>query len=134
VNDLQRFRECMEYGAVDHVPFWDWGAWPETIERWKSDGFDPNRNPAAICDQRQWVGHWFFPNPPFTREVVSEDAETITYVNHEGIVIRERKDNRYSSMPLAATRCALRPLPLLHGAVVGPGERPAVIPRGGGPI
>ncbi len=89
----------MEYEAVDHVPFWDWGAWPETIERWKAEGFDPARNPAAICDQRQWVGHWFFPNPPFERKVISEDARHVVYVNHEGILMMERRDQPYSSMP-----------------------------------
>ena len=32
-------------------------------------------------------------------EVVSEDAETVTYVNHEGIVMREFKQHHDASMP-----------------------------------
>ncbi|HUT37189.1 MAG TPA: uroporphyrinogen decarboxylase family protein [Planctomycetota bacterium] len=99
MTELERFRACMEYQPVDRAPFWDWGAWPETIERWKAEGLDPNRHPAAVCDQRQWVGHWFFPNPPFERKVVSEDARHVVYVNHEGILMMERRDQPHSSMP-----------------------------------
>ncbi|MBM4039496.1 MAG: hypothetical protein FJ290_13370 [Planctomycetes bacterium] len=99
MNDVGRFRACMEYGEVDRAPFWDWGAWPETVERWKAEGFDPNRHPAAICDQRHWVGHWFFPNPPFERKIISEDASHVVYVNHEGILMMERRDQPQSSMP-----------------------------------
>ncbi|MDP7131479.1 MAG: uroporphyrinogen decarboxylase family protein, partial [Planctomycetota bacterium] len=44
-------------------------------------------------------GGWFFPNPPFEREVVEEDAETILYINKEGILMRELKNHPHSSMP-----------------------------------
>jgi hypothetical protein len=62
MTELERFRACMEYQPVDHVPFWDWGAWPETIERWRTEGFHPqDNNPAHLADQRNVIGHWFFP-------------------------------------------------------------------------
>ena len=32
---------------VDHVPFWSWGGWPETIERWKKEGYDPDKGDPA---------------------------------------------------------------------------------------
>jgi hypothetical protein len=50
-------------------------------------------------DPYDWQGGWFFPNPPFARDVVAEDSDTVTYVNHEGILLRERRDNPHSSMP-----------------------------------
>ena len=100
MNDLERFRACMAYEPVDHTPFWDWWAWPETVDRWRSEGFDPDRpSPASICDQRQAFSGWFFPNPPFEREVVEEDDRHVVYVNHEGILMKERKDQPFSSMP-----------------------------------
>jgi hypothetical protein len=100
MNDLERFRACLEYASVDRHPFWDWGAWPETLERWKGEGFDPKRqNPAALADCRNWIGHWWFPNPPFEREVVEESDAHVVYVNHEGILMKELKNNPYSSMP-----------------------------------
>lgn len=100
MTDLQRFRACMEYEQVDRAPFWSWGAWPETIERWKREGYDPQQfDPEASTDKCNVFGHWFFPNPPFERTVVEQDAQTITYINHEGILMRERKDQPWSSMP-----------------------------------
>jgi hypothetical protein len=100
MTDLQRFHACMAYQPVDHAPFWDWGAWPETIERWKQEGYQPGiNNPAWLADRRIFFGHWFFPHPPFEHRVVSEDERTIVYINHEGILMKERKDNPMSSMP-----------------------------------
>ena len=100
MTDRDRFHACMTYQPVDHVPFWDWGAWPETIERWKGEGYDPDKNePADVTDQRLTPGHWFFPNPPFEHTVVEETDTEITYINHEGILMKERRDNRLSSMP-----------------------------------
>ncbi|MFC1672487.1 uroporphyrinogen decarboxylase family protein, partial [Planctomycetota bacterium] len=100
MNDLERFQACMAYEPVDRHLFWDWGGWPETVERWKSEGFDPNRNnPTALADPRHWIGHWWFPDPPFEREVVEESDEYIVYVNREGILMKELRDNPQSSMP-----------------------------------
>jgi len=57
------------------------------------------KNLSSDRDHWEWIGHWFFPDPPFERKVISEDDRTITYINHEGILMRERKDNPMSSMP-----------------------------------
>ncbi|MBN1864277.1 MAG: hypothetical protein JW808_05200 [Victivallales bacterium] len=100
MNDLERFHACMKYQSVDHAPFWDWGGWPETIERWKREGYDPKKkDPADICDRRLWFGGWFVPNPSFEHRVVEEDKDSIVYINHEGILMREMKDHASSSMP-----------------------------------
>lgn len=100
MNPRERFLNVLNYRPVDRGVYGMWvGWWPETAQRWQTEGFDPKRGHGYATDPYAWHGGWFFPNPPFTREVVAEDAETITYTNHEGIVIRERKDNRYSSMP-----------------------------------
>lgn len=100
MNHRERFIACMEYQPVDHVPFWDWGAWPETLERWASEGFDPAvYHPASLADPRHWLGSWFFPHPPFAHQVIEEDERVIVYVNHEGILMKEMKGNPFSSMP-----------------------------------
>ena len=100
MTEVERFFACMTYKPVDRVPFWDWGAWPETIERWKSEGYDPDRDhPEAVADGRTIFTQWFFPNPPFEREVVEEDDVHVTYINHEGILMQENKASPMSSMP-----------------------------------
>jgi len=100
MNDLERFRAWMRYEPVDHVPVYYGGAWPETMERWKSEGWDPDTFDITMgADRRQFFSQWFFPYPPFERQVVEEDDAHILYINHEGILMRERKDQPWSSMP-----------------------------------
>jgi len=94
----ERFLATMYYQSTDRVPFRDFGAWPETVERWKTEGYDPDHPPFRL-DRWDVYGHWFFPNPPFQKEIVEENDHTVTYVNHEGILMRERKHQPYSSMP-----------------------------------
>jgi len=100
MTDRERFLNVMEYKPVDRGIYGaGMGAWPETIERWKKEGYEPNKEPIFEKDHWEWIGDWFFPNPPFERKVISEDERTILYINHEGILMRERKDNPMSSMP-----------------------------------
>ena len=94
----ERFLATMRYEPVDRVPFRLFGAWPETVERWKREGYDP-RKPLFQGDHWEWLGEWFFPNPPFERKVIEENARTVLYINHEGILMRERSDHRDSSIP-----------------------------------
>ena len=94
----ERFLATMRYEPVDRVPYREFGAWPETRDRWRREGYDPE-HPPFDTDPWHWYGGWFHPNPPFERTVVEQDDHTILYVNHEGILIRERKDNPQSSMP-----------------------------------
>lgn len=99
MNDRERLLAVLRYQPVDRVPYRIFGgAWPETVDRWKEEGYDPD-GPEFATDRWDWIGGWFFPNPPFERKVVEEDEDTVLYINHEGILMRERVDYRYSSMP-----------------------------------
>lgn len=100
MNELERYHACMNYQPVDHTPFWSWGGWPETLERWEREGYDPEKFDLNMdADIRQVWGGWFYPRPFFEHKVVEEDDEYILYINHEGILMREMKNNPYSSMP-----------------------------------
>jgi uroporphyrinogen decarboxylase len=101
MTDRQRFLNVLNYKPTDRAVYRGiFGAWPETVERWKSEGYDPSHpSPFPAGDQWAWVGHWFFPNPPFERKVIEENDRTVLYINPEGILMRERKDNPSSSMP-----------------------------------
>jgi len=97
---LERFLACMDYKHVDRVPFWSWGGWPETVERWKKEGYNPSQfEPESVQDKRNVFGHWFFPNPPFEKKIIEKTDRHVVYINHEGILMKERTDQPYSSMP-----------------------------------
>jgi len=100
MTDRERFLGCMRYEPIDRAPFRGaFGAWPETMQRWREEGSEAPNAPSFQMDRWEWHGGWFFPNPPFEREVVEEDEHTILYINREGILMRERKDLPHSSMP-----------------------------------
>ncbi|MFN8009584.1 MAG: hypothetical protein U0V70_21630, partial [Terriglobia bacterium] len=101
MNDHQRFIESMKYGTTDRAPFHEfmWPTWPETVERWKEEGgYDPQRTDFG-CDHWAIEYSWFYPTPPFRREIIAEDENTVTYVDSQGIVLKEFRSNPLSSMP-----------------------------------
>ena len=98
MNARDRLLATLRYDPADRAPYRSWGGWPETIERWKAEGYDPE-NPPRFGEDRWAIHNWFLPNPPFEHQAIEEDDETILYVNHEGILMRELKENRMSSIP-----------------------------------
>ena len=101
MNDQQRFIESMNYGNPDRAPFHEfmWPTWPETAELWaKEAGYDPQQSSFG-CDRWAVEYSWFYPTPSFEREVICEDEKTVTYVDSQGIIVKEFKINPLSSMP-----------------------------------
>jgi len=101
MTDRERFYGVMDYKKVDRCVYrLGMGPWPETIERWKKEGFDSDGSTQFPPQDRwDWYAGWFYPYPPFEKKVIAEDESTVIYINHEGITMKERKDNPYSSMP-----------------------------------
>ena len=101
MNDLERFHATMSYQERDRAPFQEffWPTWPETVARWAAEGgYDPATSGFG-CDRWVVESSWFMPHPPFQRTVLAEDAEYVTYVDPQGIVLKEFKRNPLSSMP-----------------------------------
>ena len=97
MNTLERFYACMNYQEMDRAPYRQMGPWPETLENWQKLGHSLQDVPH---DNDRWEHlNCFGPHPAFENTVIEQDARTITHVNHEGIIMRERKDNPRSSMP-----------------------------------
>lgn len=87
MTDRERFLNLMNYKRVDRCVYGVWtGVWAETVERWKTEGYDPSQELLFDIDQWEWQGGWFFPNPSFERKIIEEDEHTGLYVNHEGIL------------------------------------------------
>lgn len=98
MTSRERFLATMNYGARDRAPLREFGAWPETIQRWLQEGYDPQMTDFGL-DPWVFYSGWFFPAPPFEHRVLEEDEVYVTYVDAQGIVMREFKNNPYSSMP-----------------------------------
>jgi len=68
MNDRERLLNTLDYKPVDRCVY---GVvthpWPETLERWKSEGYDPENAPIFETDRWDWFGTWFFPTYRFSR-------------------------------------------------------------------
>lgn len=96
----ERYLQTMAFQTAD-PPFVTSGwAWSETAEQWRGQGWDGTPlqtlfGTDAYCECAADCG----PVPAFTPETVSEDDATRVYINHEGILMREFKQHRDTSMP-----------------------------------
>jgi uroporphyrinogen decarboxylase len=95
-----RFIQTLEFQPAD-PPWMRRGfPWPETVEVWLGQGYDGRPlDDVFDVDQLVRVDPWYGPVPEFEYQVVEEDERTKTYVNHEGIVMREFKESPDTSMP-----------------------------------
>lgn len=101
MNELERFHATMKYGERDRAPFYElWcSTWPETAERWAKEGGYVQGKTDLGCDRWVVETSWFWPQPAFERKILAEDEKHVTYVDPQGIVMREFKVNPLSSMP-----------------------------------
>jgi len=97
----ERFEAVTRFKKPDRPFITLEGAWPETLSRWKKEGWDGTpidkifpRDP--ILPVPVSAGPW----PPFEKTILEEDEKTVLYIDHEGITKREFKGDRgWSSMP-----------------------------------
>ena len=105
-------RECflktLDFGSPDRL--WMRGfafIWPETCIQWRGQGYEgPDLGwhgeglPERFgLDQLLRVDPWYGPVPEFDYQLIEEDERTKLYINHEGILLREFKENSDTSMP-----------------------------------
>lgn len=96
--DGERVARCLIGEPVDRTPFGAFGTcwypWEATLERWRKESENPALDPFMELGLDQTVyglplHYGVFPHYP--REVVAEDAETITVRTEFGVVKRDMK-------------------------------------------
>jgi uroporphyrinogen-III decarboxylase len=103
ITPRERVMRTLLGQPVDRPPFGfgiGFGPWGETVERWKRESGIPDLDVSRHFGYEpafHWVAINQGPWPPFEREVLAEDAHTITVRDSRGIVRRDMKDN--PSMP-----------------------------------
>ena len=103
MDQRERFNNLMHFKNVDRVPFnpIPIGIWRETELRWRNEGLPPDFSIAEVFDFERplYMDIYFGFCPAFEKKFIDEDETTITYVNFEGIKMRELKQNSELSMP-----------------------------------
>lgn len=104
----ERFMKCISFESVDRIPVMDFGYWPETIAAWHSQGLPENINSTEEVEryfgndrgfETNLVNYWGDSGPtgiewriwpPWTKEVISETEETITYGGEVGVIVENK--------------------------------------------
>ena len=100
MTDLERFIAVMEYQPVDRVPHHELGVWPQTIERWKTEGM-----PEGLLtfdwfvgedyfgfDRREFISLNFDMIPLFERKVLEKTERYEIVRNQLGVVTKALVD------------------------------------------
>ena len=96
MNDRQRFIACILGEVVDRPPYYLlWGPWGTTWQRWEREG-----KPKSVTDHKSFmdpdqmaleVPVNIGPCPKIERQVLSEDADYVTFIDSWGIQRRDYK-------------------------------------------
>jgi len=88
------WQSIMHYGEFDRMPVIHWTEWPETHDRWISEGMPPDVNEHEYFDTVPWharVGVHLGLHPPFTEEVLEETDEYRVLRDEVGVIKKDWK-------------------------------------------
>ena len=100
MSNRDRFRALMEYQPLDRVPNYEVGVWPQTKERWASEGLNPDilhwdwftGEEYFGMDAREYIPVHFDMIPAFEQEVIEETERHEIIRDSKGRVRKALKD------------------------------------------
>ena len=96
----KRYLQTLNFEPVDPPFVRDRSGWEETLKLWRTQGWDGRPlNEVFGTDLILRVDVYYGPSPEFSYKVLEEDERTRTYINREGILMREFKEGPETSMP-----------------------------------
>ena len=101
MNHRQRFLRHMHHEPVDHAPYWTTSGWSQTMQRWHTEGLPKGTSLDDYfgADKVMGAGVYYGPLPHFETQILSDDGEKQTMVNHEGIIQQVYVHDTDRSMP-----------------------------------
>lgn len=102
VSRVATLPDRSRYGgrAIDRVPNWELGVWPQTRDAWEAEGLDPNAfhwnwfpgETALGMDPKEFIPFRCSMLPPFEEETLAEDERTVTFRDSQGRVRKALKE------------------------------------------
>ncbi len=96
MTERERFCETMSFGNTDRPPYLELGAWPESIERWRTEGLPKH------ADFRQYFGYDRYEpvgvetdiHPVFKEEIIEDASDHVVKRDWRGVKVKLSKSSR----------------------------------------
>ena len=95
MNDRERFLNTFAFKPVDRIPWWDFGFWSQTLERWYGEGMPRDVDPDEYFGMdKQWksVPVSLGMRPWFEEQILEEHGNIITVRDTDGVVSIRTRD------------------------------------------
>ena len=101
MTSRERIIACIEGKKIDRVPFViHWGPWADTHRRWKEEGMKNDNDWHALFNfdiYHDGTNINFGLCPPFEREILEDEGDTIVFRDEQGVIKRDSKG--HTTMP-----------------------------------
>jgi len=109
LNQRERILRAVEYDKIDRLPDYEFGVWPQTIERWIKEGLETKTkniwDVIPECFNTDDINKFHSINvniglyPEFKQETLEETDQYKIVINKQGSVCKVFKDDSNGSMP-----------------------------------
>ncbi len=104
MSNRERFHAVMQYRAVDRVPNYEVGIWPQTLARWEAEGCPVathnwdwfTGDPAFEMDHREYIDVNYDMIPPFPYTVLERTEKYEVIQDEKGVVRRALREGTIS--------------------------------------
>lgn len=96
MNERKRFHRTFTFAATDRPPYHELEAWPETFDRWHTEGYPKHADYRTYFgfDRYEPVGIETDINPVFREEVIEETDTHIIKNDWRGVTVKLAKGSR----------------------------------------
>ena len=98
MNSRDRILAALEGKDMDRIPLLEIGFWPETIERWRNEGFPESILPEDYFKLDKITFFSFDGSLQFQEEIIEEDEAITIYNNSNGVTYKVFKNRSVSSL------------------------------------
>lgn len=92
----ERIIAALEHRTLDRIPICEQGIWPETIQRWETEGLPKGTDPVEYLELDK-IYSFNFDCSFFPHEIYEDDGEYVTDLNGQGTTVKWPKNGGSSA-------------------------------------